>query len=259
MNLSEKIEYNRKQLEKVRPGKVDITLLKRFMKKDIDKILNSDILCTKWASMSQLISPLLPERQTGGVNLGDGRFLFHFVLSEGCESVLEIGTHIGVSTLHILAALAHSENPELVTVDIKDVNSKEGRAYEYGLKRNPRQMTEELLRGKTQFVKADSLEYMKGCNKKFDMIFLDGLHTAKRVCEEMEVAIPMLNPGGSVLLHDYYPDVKPMFDGWEPISGPCMGVKHFQKENAIKVLPLGEFPWATRSGSCFTSLAVVTR
>ena len=40
--------------------------------------------------------------------------------------VLEIGTHVGASTLHIAAALDHAGGGVLTTVDIADVNGADG-------------------------------------------------------------------------------------------------------------------------------------
>ena len=65
---------------------------------------------------------------TGGVNLGDRRTIFYLVNRFKHESVLEIGTHIGASTLHIASALYRNQldfkvPANLTTLDIRDVNS----------------------------------------------------------------------------------------------------------------------------------------
>lgn len=74
-----------------------------------------------------------PELQTfefrdgnGGVNPGDRRAIFYLVSYFKPRSVLEVGTHIGSSTVHIAAAIhAGQENKEsqnFVSVDVRDVN-----------------------------------------------------------------------------------------------------------------------------------------
>ena len=68
--------------------------------------------------------------KTGGVNPGDRRALWFLIKGFRPQSVLEIGTHVGASTLHIAAALKSNARkepsiaPRLVTVDVEDVNNE---------------------------------------------------------------------------------------------------------------------------------------
>jgi hypothetical protein len=100
---------------------------------------------------------------------------------------------------------------------------------------------------------------MKESVVKYDFIFLDGLHTGKRVCQELELALDILEPNGVIILHDYYPNIQELVEGKEPISGPFTGVERFKTKNNIKVIPLGKLPWNTIGNSYYTSLALVTK
>jgi hypothetical protein len=42
----------------------------------------------------------------------------------------------------------------------------------------------------------------------FDLIFIDGLHTAEQVKKDFENALTILNPGGAIMLHDCNPTDK---------------------------------------------------
>lgn len=42
-------------------------------------------------------------------------------------------------------------------------------------------------------------------NKKFDCIFIDGLHEYQQVCKDIENSLSCLNPNGIILLHDTLP------------------------------------------------------
>ena len=60
------------------------------------------------------------------------RQLFYLIIFMKAKTVLEIGTHIGASTINIAAALS-AANPKvgsrLVTVDVQDVNSEKNKPW----------------------------------------------------------------------------------------------------------------------------------
>jgi len=79
-----------------------------------------------------------------------------------------------------------------------------------------------------------------------------------RVYREIPVALRLLNPGGVILLHDYFPDVKPLWSNGVVIRGPFAATERLKAEGArIEVLPLSELPWPTKLGSSVTSLALL--
>jgi hypothetical protein len=59
----------------------------------------------------------------GGVNPGDRRALYHLIAHFQPKRVLEIGTHVGASTVYIASALRRFvDGGQLTTADIADVN-----------------------------------------------------------------------------------------------------------------------------------------
>lgn len=202
----------------------------------------------------------------GGVNLGDRRALFHLIHWLQPARILEVGTHIGASTVYLSSALqSHAgstpiQDRSLVTVDIVDVNDSVTRPWlNFGCPMSPL----ELLRGlkldsQVQFVAQPSLDFLKQTSETFDFIFLDGDHRASTVYQEVPAALNCLRDGGAILLHDYYPGGKPLGDKGLAIAGPYLALRRLLAEyDSIAVLPLGEFPWETKNGSRFTSLALI--
>jgi len=204
---------------------------------------------------------------TGGVNPGDRRAVWYLINGLGPKSVLEIGTHVGASTVHIASALKNKQqsdpaiNPHLTTVDMEDVNSDSGAFKRYGLAASPRDMIRSIqCDDLVSFVSESSLTFLDRCEDKFDFIFLDGDHSATTVYQEIPRALKALKQDGVILLHDYFPKNRPIWVNGSVIPGPYLGVSRLRKEGApIKVLPLGELPWPTKLGSRITSLALVSR
>lgn len=203
---------------------------------------------------------------TGGVNPGDRRAIFYLISELKPLSVLEIGTHLGASTVHIASALAANRvgdrQPSLTTVDISDVNSLTTKPWlDYGAKASPSQSIETLgLQSMVEFVTDTSVNYAQRSDRKFDFIFLDGDHSAKTVYSEIPVALNMLNPNGVILLHDYFPNMKPLWSDGSVVAGPFLGTERLRAEGTkISVLPLGALPWPTKLQSNATSLALLLK
>jgi hypothetical protein len=65
-----------------------------------------------------------------------------------------------------------------------------------------------------------------------------------------------------ILLHDYYPDGKPLFENGSIVMGPYRAIERYRREGAKnKVIPIGELPWPTRreGEKGFSSLALLLR
>lgn len=208
----------------------------------------------------------LPD-STGGVNVGDRRAIFYLVSAFQPRDVLEIGTHIGASTVHISAALRAAElcsgqERHLVTVDVVDVNSPVDRHWEaFGAAVAPKEMIEQLGFGSmVEFRTEASLRFLGTCKRKFDFIFLDGDHSAQTVYQEIPAALELLRPGGVILLHDYFPDLRPLWSNGTVIPGPFLATERLRQEGAkLVVVPLGGLPWPTKLASNVTSLALLAR
>jgi hypothetical protein len=57
-------------------------------------------------------------------------------------------------------------------------------------------------------VRMTSDEYFSLCNRKFDLIFIDGLHHAHQVLKDVNNALLHLNEGGTILMHDCNPQTE---------------------------------------------------
>ena len=198
-----------------------------------------------------------------GVNPGDRRALYYLVRALKPRNVLEVGTHIGASTLYIARALKTNKNRgRVTTVDIVDVNAPLGAPWrKVGLGMAPKDFANQLsCLNLIEFVTANSVDFLRGAQEKFDFIFLDGDHRSHTVYQEVSAALNVLAPGGVILLHDYYPGARPLYPDDNIIGGPFRALGRAMRENPeIRVQPLGQLPWPTRQGSHATSLALLTR
>jgi predicted O-methyltransferase YrrM len=189
--------------------------------------------------------------------------LFYLVCALKPQQVLEVGTHIGGSTLYLARALKlASQSGKVTTVDIADVNDPQTGAWkQFGLPMSPSACARRLdCLEQIEFITAPALAFLSQTKRRFDLIFLDGDHSACAVYREVSASLRILNEGGVILLHDYYPRARPLFPDGVVIPGPCLAMERIRRENqAIEVHPLGALPWETKQGSHMTSLALVAR
>ena len=153
-----------------------------------------------------------------------------------------------------------SYSPKLVTVDIKNVNDDKTKPWlSFNSSHSPLELIKQISCEEiVTFIVANSLDYLGTCGNKFDFIFLDGDHSASTVYLEIAIATKLLNKDGYLLLHDYYPDSKPLWKGTKPIKGPFLAVERLKSEGVdIIAKPLGKLPWITKNNSELTSLALI--
>jgi predicted O-methyltransferase YrrM len=203
------------------------------------------------------------EDKTEGVNSGDRRTLYYLIMALRPGNVLEVGTHIGASTLHIARALKRlNQNGRITSVDIIDVNHpKHGAWKRLGLAKPPKEIARDLeCADWIDFQAGGSLKLMRKTTQHYDFVFLDGDHSARAVYQEVSAALSLLTPGGLILLHDYHPGARPLYPDGALIGGPFHALERIREESpAIQVLPLGDLPWPTKQGKRVTSLALVAR
>lgn len=233
-----------------------------------DEIFSNKELNDRWLVASAKTDLLSLPEGAGGINLGDRRALFFLINFLQPAAVLEVGTHIGASTLYIGLALDAclnrnlSEKSCLTTVDICDVNDPSLQLWErFGSPASPRDLLKAVeLDQYVRFITDHSIDYMTKTEDSFDFIFLDGDHRAATVYREIPIALQRLRPDGFILLHDYFPNGEPLKRNWPVVPGPYLAVERLRKEGiAIAALPLGELPWPTKLGSHKTSLALLYR
>ena len=246
----------------------DISNLGHFDRAWLAKTFADPGIAKEWMVDAERIGGLEMPEMTGGVNPGDRRALYYLVRRLKPKSFLEIGTHIGSSTVSLASAMTrNSENGvggQIISVDIRDVNCDESRPL----------LDAKAPMSHKAFLKALGLEQcvtfevntavsrLQNRREQFDVIFLDGDHSNLAVYSEIPLALDRLSgiSNGLIILHDYFPDLKPIWPGEEPLAGPYLAVKKLLEQGAeFSVLPLGELPWPTKLGSQTTSLAILTR
>jgi predicted O-methyltransferase YrrM len=182
--------------------------------------------------------------------------------------MLEVGTHVGASTAHNAYALKELRSGgsdgmhELTTVDIKDMNDPVSRPWvKLGSTYSPKEVLQRLEADDgIEFRTSGSIEFLRDDESRYDLIFLDGNHTATHVYQEVPLALSRLNRGGYVVLHDYFPNLAPLWPGEGVTHGVFLAIKRLREEGAdLEVAPLGDLPWATKRGTNTTSLALLGR
>jgi predicted O-methyltransferase YrrM len=237
---------------------------------DLDGILHSTDRISEWAGIETKLKKLMDMAPSAaqsdgnrGVNPGDQRAIYHLIRALNPKNILEVGTNVGFSTLHIAAALdANGAGARITTVDITDVNDPNDQPWKgCGQSYAPRDMLAAGGYGEmVNFVAQSSLEYLDTCKDKFDFIFLDGSHDAEIVYQEVPKAIEALAKGGVILLHDFYAGLTFLWDNKKIIPGPCIAIERLCTEGAaLKVIPFGALPWKTKGDSHMTSLALLVR
>ena len=231
---------------------------------DFSRAFSDEAITSRWEQDHGAIAGRYGhEDRFAGVNPGDRRAIYFLVMALQPRNVLEVGTHIGASTLYIAAALKQlGEGGRVTTVDIIDVNDAAGGPWKkLGMDRAPRDYACDLgLSNSIAFRVGPCLEFMATAGQRFDLIFLDGDHSAPAVYQEVAAALPLLNEDGLILLHDYYPGAKALYPDRATIGGPFHAMERIRREcPAVAVLPLGELPWPTKQGLNVTSLALVAR
>ena len=246
-------------MKSIRERTLGIERLLPVSRFNFDEIFRSPSSDGEWPAVAARIDDIIhiEDGKTGGVNPGDRRALYYLTRWLKPINVLEIGTHVGASTLHIAAALQRQELAQFTTVDINDVNGDKGWWKRSGLPMSPKDAIA-ALDASVNFIKADSVEFLDSTSETYDLIFLDGNHSAERVRAEVPRALMHLNEDGLIILHDYFPNGNALWEEEEPISGPYDAVQQLQGDGLeIDVRPFGELPWATKRGTRLTSLAAL--
>jgi len=250
LNKTERLQFDDSKLRDLSAGEIAAA----FTNKDTSNA---------WAEDSAAISSIFGEGHYGlGVNPGDRRAIYSVILHLKSRRILEIGTHLGASTIHIAAALKRLDaGGKATTLDIEDVNAKDGPWRRFGMPQCPSDYLHQLrLDGFVNFIKSDSIAYLSAAHEEYDFIFLDGDHCAATVYQELSLSLRLLSAKGLVMLHDYFPGGKSVFPGVAPDKGPFQALMRVRKENpSIQIFPFGLLPWPTKRGTGATTLALVGR
>lgn len=150
--------------------------LVRFRDENIKTIFKNSKIRERWeAAVCAMQKVDLPDG-SGGINPGDRRAIFYIVSHFRPKSILEIGTHIGASTISMAMAqrvALYSDglsSANLTTVDITDVNSTVEKPWmKAGAQVSPAQAVDHVgCSESVQFVTDKSTLFLDTCNEKFD-------------------------------------------------------------------------------------------
>ena len=258
------------RLSRIQSRACDVSGLGRISADELNTILSSRQLAEEWQETEQVFNRLEVPEFAGGVNPGDRRAIYYLVRALALSSILEIGTHIGASTLALsqaakrLRSVSTSKQVTVTTVDICDVNDPVNRPWlEMGARYAPKEiMDRTACSAFVTFHTSNSLDFLRRESGRdtFDFVFLDGDHSAPAVYQEIPAVLARLKHPGFILLHDYFPKLKPLWSDGACRFGVRLAVQRLEREGAgIEVLPLGVLPWRTRLNSNVTSLALVVR
>lgn len=229
----------------------------------LDAIWNNANIAQGWENDHAYLRTIMTqEHMNGGVNPGDQRALYYLVRALRPQNFLEVGTHIGASTLFIARAMQANAAGKMTSVDIYNVNDESHSSWkQYGATDSPRGSLEKAgLADRVTFSAEGALPFMARTDEKFDFIFLDGDHKASAVYKEIAAALDILAPGGIILLHDVFPDGKALYPDKNVIHGPWQAAARIHREAPdVKIVPLGDLPWPTKQGVNTTTLALALR
>jgi len=106
------------------------------------------------------------------------------------DTVVEVGTHRGVTALYMAHALYDNGRGHLITCDPKDWNQEENLS---SIPELANHITYERERGiDLNFVSIESV----------DLVFVDGFHEYEAVLEEIQYYLPLLTSEGVMVFHD---------------------------------------------------------
>ena len=139
-----------------------------------------------------------------------GRFMFRLVRALKPSTVLELGTNLGVSALHIVAALdLNGGEGSLTTIEGDPTLSEIARENLAKLTRTSRATVQT---GRFDDVLPTCLEE----HGPYDLVFIDGHHEEAATLRYFEMIKPYLAPGACVAFDDIEP-FRPVRKAWKRI------------------------------------------
>lgn len=243
----------------------EATNLRREGTLNVAACFECSMLSREWHEVvSARLQALAIPDTAAGVNPGDRRALYYLVRCLRPDDVLEIGTHIGASTTHMALGLHMNGMGTLRTIDIYDVNDDSLMPWiAFGATLSPAAMTRVLgCADAVEFSRLGSLEDLAATppSRRYDLVFLDGNHDAAHVYQEISLVLSHLAKDGVLVVHDYFPQLRPLWSNAVVIPGVTLAIDRLIKEGVrLSVKPLGRLPWATKLESNITSLALVER
>jgi len=130
-----------------------------------------------------------------------GRWMYAFVKFYKPEIVLEVGTNAGGTAVGIARALVENKKGRLICVDNADAGPRSfPAAAEKNIKSTGLESERfELILGDSKTAVPLLLPRVK---RKLGVYLVDGDHTFEGALADIENGLPMMEPGGFILVHD---------------------------------------------------------
>ena len=227
---------------------------------DLDHLLRPDGPAA-WPAVAARLEAVGLDHPEGGMSPEDCRALAAMIAVARPAYLLEIGTHVGASTLTLAAALDELGAGMLTTVDVLDVNGPDAPWARLGLPFSPAGAARHLgLHHRLRFHHGSAQRFLHASRDRFNFILLDGDHRARPLYAEICAALSRLADGGWLVLHDYHERLRRPSADHALIPGPFLVVKRLLREDpSLRARPLGTLPWATTGQRGRTTLVLLAR
>jgi predicted O-methyltransferase YrrM len=172
------------------------------------------------------------------MNIDSARFLYEFAKNVSPRLVVEIGSFVGFSTLHIAQALKENgKGGHVVGIDLFDDDFPVQESMWDGREKwvNRLEIAENFLNNASlenvvTFIKGNSIEVYKQIRgvltNGIDLLLIDGDHSLKGVFADFNRYYNLVRPGGYIVLHDIYPENC----GWD---GPRILIDRLKKSGIV--------------------------
>ena len=143
--------------------------------------------------------------------------LHYLVRSNGAVRVLETGTGLGLSSACIASAIAHRDNPKVVTFD-PDLHPEAEELWSA----LPPAMSACIERRTVDALEGMAAAKLRG--ESFQVALLDSIHTEEQVWAEFQLAARLVCAGGIILIHDVLLKTGTVEQGLKRIEAAGYGV-----------------------------------
>ena len=192
-------------------------------------------LAADWAEAKAVFERIGELEVPAAMMVGTRRILYQTVRAMGAVSVLDIGTHTGLSALTFALA-----GCDVVTLDKVDANGPNGRWLKFGRRKPIDTLRAAGVEDRVTFIAQDSLKYLRG-PATFDFICIDGCHRESHVKQELPLAIARLKPNGLIFMDDMQPPGYVPRPGWDRIPGPWNAVQRLLAAGLkVRVVPISQ-------------------
>ena len=130
------------------------------------------------------------------VDRSSGRFLYNLVRTQGSRTVVEFGMSLGISTIHLAAAVRDNGSGRVVTTELDSGKVRRASGY----------LSEAGLLDCVEIRHGDALETLGNLDGTVDLVFLDGWKLL--YLPVLQLLEPRLRPGAAVVADDLvlFPD-----------------------------------------------------